>query len=548
MNYNYFDISVENISKSHRFRDPLNGDLSAIIPMKLMDNVKRPSNAVPIPDPINSASTWARPHIESALIKGFIPEDIQSSYQKTITRREFCRMAVKWVEYVLDKPISAVLPEYGIPERANHTFSDTSDASILAAYRLGITSGTTAPTASKPGLFTPNSEFTRQEAATMIMNTCRAIGADVRNAPISDFADMKLADTWAHLGINFVRANGIMSGVTSTPPYMFDPMRNYTREESITTFNNINAELLPGFALPTAGTPRTISTNPDGWSMTNMNPQASYPISDSAGFGFPGGYLGDGQLWGFVGTDGYESAVDGNINTRFTGGYVGLRSLVNDDPQILLEVRILHSQASGYSFSSIQGSNDGITWVDMWVGKVPTDEFNFRAVFKPDFKNNTGWTYFRYVTDAPIAEIEFYGSDIIDTNYPPPIAPPSTVHEYEREVWRLVNEERAKFDLRPLDWHDALADVARAHCVDMAQRNFYGHVNPDGLGPLGRAAKMGLFFVGENIGGRQTPQEAVNGWMNSTGHRSNILLPSYNYIGVGYHSTGSANYWTQNFM
>jgi hypothetical protein len=185
---------------------------------------------------LDTASEWARDGITAATSKGFVPAGIQNNYTNTITRAEFCRMAVKWVEYALGKPIAEIVVERGIPERMGHTFSDTSDASILAAYRLGITSGTSATT------FNPNGQFTREQAATMIMNTAKAIGADVSNPPAADFSDMNAAAGWAHPGIDFVRANGIMSGSGGN----FNPAGMYTRQESIITFNNIKHNELPG--------------------------------------------------------------------------------------------------------------------------------------------------------------------------------------------------------------------------------------------------------------------------------------------------------------
>jgi hypothetical protein len=190
-------------------------------------------------------ASWAREGVESAIDKGFVPLDLQRNYDSIITRAEFCRMAVKWVEYATGKDIDAVVAERGMPDRMGNTFSDTTNPYILAAFALGITSGTTAPTADRPGVFSPNGQFSREQAATMIMNTARAIGADVSNPPTSDFTDMNLAAGWAHNGINFVRANGIMSGVAANPP-RFDPQATFTRQQSIVTFNNIDAETLPG--------------------------------------------------------------------------------------------------------------------------------------------------------------------------------------------------------------------------------------------------------------------------------------------------------------
>ena len=202
----------------------------------------RNSIAIEAPN-LNTASAWARERIQSAFEKGFIPTEIQNNYTSAITRLEFCRMAVLWVEYVLGMPIHEIVAERGIAERQGHTFSDTTDPYIIAAYRLGIIDGTTYPTATSPGVFHPDGLLNRQQAAVVIMRACRAIGATVGNAPDADFVDMNQAANWAHQGINFVQANGIMHGVGGD---RFGPLSNYTREMSIVTFNNIDYDELPG--------------------------------------------------------------------------------------------------------------------------------------------------------------------------------------------------------------------------------------------------------------------------------------------------------------
>ena len=183
-----------------------------------------------------TASEWARPIIGDAYNKNLIPSDVQGNYQNIITRAEFCRMAVKWIEYASGKSIDSVLAAKGL-NRAPGVFSDTNDPDILAAYALGVISGTLAPTAENPGLFTPNGQLNREHAAVMIMNTCRLLGMTGDNIPDAGFADMDDASGWAHAGINFVRARGIMSGVGNNT---FSPMAAYTREQSIATFNNIH--------------------------------------------------------------------------------------------------------------------------------------------------------------------------------------------------------------------------------------------------------------------------------------------------------------------
>jgi len=201
-------------------------------------NVHANTNVHAVIDAINlgSASSWAREGILSAVIKGFVSADIQNNYTDIITRQEFCRMAVQWVEYATGKSIDTVLSEQG-KQRDPNAFTDTNDPYILAAFALGITSGV------GNNLFNPSGQFNREQAATMIMNTCRAIGTNVNNPPSSNFADMGSAASWAVDGINFVRDNGIMQG---TGYNNFSPSAPYTREQSIITFNNINHNTLPG--------------------------------------------------------------------------------------------------------------------------------------------------------------------------------------------------------------------------------------------------------------------------------------------------------------
>jgi hypothetical protein len=79
----------------------------------------------------------------------------------------------------------------------------------------------------------------------MIMNACKAIGADVEGSTDSEFTDIAAAAEWAKKGINFVQANGIMQG---TGNGNFNPKSTCTREQSIITFNNINHSALPGMA------------------------------------------------------------------------------------------------------------------------------------------------------------------------------------------------------------------------------------------------------------------------------------------------------------
>ena len=125
----------------------------------------------------------------------------------------------------------------------------------------------------------------------------------------------------------------------------------------------------------------------------------------------------------------------------------------------------------------------------------------------------------------------------------------SSVVAYEAEVVRLVNEIRVKNGLRELkqDWQ--LSRVARYKSQDMKDKNYFSHTSPTYGSPFQMMKSFGITYrtAGENIAkGYSTPEAVVNGWMNSSGHRANILNSSFTHIGVGYVSGG--NYWTQMFI
>ena len=122
-----------------------------------------------------------------------------------------------------------------------------------------------------------------------------------------------------------------------------------------------------------------------------------------------------------------------------------------------------------------------------------------------------------------------------------------------QQVLTLVNQERATAGLSPLTAHAGCDQVAYDHSWDMDYRDFFSHTNPDNASPFDRMAGAGVTYTaaGENIAaGYATPAAVMTGWMNSPGHRANILNPNFTEIGIGVRqgSTGQyGTYWTQVF-
>lgn len=125
----------------------------------------------------------------------------------------------------------------------------------------------------------------------------------------------------------------------------------------------------------------------------------------------------------------------------------------------------------------------------------------------------------------------------------------SYLSAYEQKVVDLTNQERAKNGLAALKVDTALSKVAREKSLDMSKNGYFSHTSPTYGSPFDMMKQFGVSYqyAGENIAmGQRTPEEVVQAWMNSEGHRKNILSANFNYIGVGYVESG--DYWTQMFI
>lgn len=126
------------------------------------------------------------------------------------------------------------------------------------------------------------------------------------------------------------------------------------------------------------------------------------------------------------------------------------------------------------------------------------------------------------------------------------------VKTLEQQVITLVNKQRAAHGLTMLASNWELCRVARYKSQDMINKGYFGHTSPTYGSPFRMMESFGIRFsaAGENIAyGQRSPQEVMNAWMNSPGHRANILSPSYNQIGVGVAKASNGTYyWTQMFI
>lgn len=140
------------------------------------------------------------------------------------------------------------------------------------------------------------------------------------------------------------------------------------------------------------------------------------------------------------------------------------------------------------------------------------------------------------------------------TGDPPDCEGTPDIIAFEQQVFALINAERVDEGIAPLT-HDAqLSEVARCHSEDMLARGFFSHTNPDGEDPFDRLANAGVTYriAGENVAmlsNYPNPAEGVvEGWMDSAGHRENILRESFTHSGLGVARSGETYYFTQVFI
>lgn len=137
------------------------------------------------------------------------------------------------------------------------------------------------------------------------------------------------------------------------------------------------------------------------------------------------------------------------------------------------------------------------------------------------------------------------------TSDKPTTNPTGEYAKFQQEVVDLVNKERTSRGLKPVTFNTELSKVATLKSQDMIDKNYFDHNSPTYGSPFDMMKKFGISYkaAGENIAmGQKTPQEVMNSWMKSSGHRKNILSPDFTELGVGVASNGSSLYWTQMFI
>lgn len=203
---------------------------------------------------------------------------------------------------------------------------------------------------------------------------------------------------------------------------------------------------------------------------------------------------------------------------------------------------------------SVGTNKDAIAAEDTTTTKEPT------ATSKP----TTQVTEKPEVTNRPVATKQPEANDVVvatkqptATNAPTVSTPKpnsngsssnTNVSNYIHEVLKLMNEERAKEGLSALTSTSALADAAHKRATEIV--SLFSHTRPDGSSPQTVLEEYNITYraFGENIAyGQKTPAEVMDAWMNSEGHRKNIMSSSFGKVGIGCYERNGILYWTQVF-
>lgn len=182
--------------------------------------------------------------------------------------------------------------------------------------------------------------------------------------------------------------------------------------------------------------------------------------------------------------------------------------------------------------------------------RVGDGQFGFYS-FGPEMRNQTGTNQppRNGVVTSPNTATPAAPVNPAVPNQQPLGKSTANIGDIAMQVIDLTNKERQKNGLRPLKADASLSKVAQTKSNDMNAKHYFSHTSPTYGSPFDMMRDFGVTYrsAGENIAmGQPTAQEVVNAWMNSEGHRKNILSPNYTNIGVGY--TKSGNYWSQMFI
>ena len=186
------------------------------------------------------------------------------------------------------------------------------------------------------------------------------------------------------------------------------------------------------------------------------------------------------------------------------------------------------------------------------VGAQPAGDYDTYTVQRGDSLWKIAVKYEVGVSELIAANKQFKNPDLIYPGEKVYVPLYNKIKSVEQSVIQLTNQQRANNGLKPLEYNWELCRIARYKSQDMIDKKYFNHTSPTYGSPFDMIKAFGLSYrsAGENIAkGQKDAQAVVTAWMNSSGHRANILNSGYTQIGVGYAvDSNGTPYWTQMFI
>jgi hypothetical protein len=353
--------------------------LSLLVATGLLTAVPTTASAASAPN-LSKASTWAQPQITETCELGFVTPEILDDYTQPITRAEFCRLAVSWVEYIADKGAEKIIAERG--HTILPTFTDTNDPAIIAAAALGITSGTGG------GMFGMDVTFDRQQAAGMTWNAYKVIQPDMATVEPNPapWSDMSRVSEYAKAGVQWMTQLGFFSGVGNNS---FGPDLPFSREQAIILFGNM-AKSFKG-----AGSAVVLD-------FINLMKSDSYYI-DFTGYGEMSGQTVD--LSGTFAVDGPN--IHSRMSMKMSGNTIAMWFITKDGKTYMIDEAAKTATALNDSGSNLSVAGFG----DVKIGEG-TGAVNGKTLpYEEYIDNDTGDKSKYFIESGKVCAIEFDYSD-----------------------------------------------------------------------------------------------------------------------------------------
>ncbi|MBO8433942.1 MAG: S-layer homology domain-containing protein [Tyzzerella sp.] len=422
-----------------------------------------------------NAHSWAVEYVKKSVELGIMPSEFAYNATAGLTREELCIMAINFYKAKTGKNITV---------SAKSPFTDAKRTEILQAYELGIMNGT------GNNKFEPKKIVNREQLAMVIMRTLKACGMDsVPKTNSKTFNDMDKVGKYAIEGINFVTSTGIMNGSNNS----INPLGNVTKEQASTVFMNAyNLTIKKSVVINN----KTLNIGDNVSTLTSK-------------FGLP---------------DRVDSSIYGYQRYVYNKDYNNL-FMVGVSNGVVVDV-CLFGKASGYGNFLIGSAfnSNGVSYdYDKNTGRaILQDTFNNINIYYDSTTKNIHCMKISDKKATPSVNVLNYNSKL--------------ENDIELEIFDIINSERAKLGLQPLNWDIRLQASSENHSKDMARNRYVGYNNKDGKTPFERMSQAGMQFKFASETIAMVPGDSIDimgDFMTNVAKKGNILSKSIDNVGVG---------------